>query len=50
MIEPNPKLHDDSPVRVTSARVLFPDDLPVHRKCASLARLGIAGGCSSASP
>jgi len=39
MIEPNPKLYDDSPVRVTSARVLFPDDLPVHRKCASLVRL-----------
>ena len=39
MIEPNPSLHDDAPIRVTSARVLFPDDEPVHRKCASLIRL-----------
>ena len=39
MIEPNPSLYDDAPIRVTSTRVLFPDDEPVHRKCASLIRL-----------
>ena len=39
MIEPNPSLHDDSPIQVTSSRVLFPDDRPVHRKAPSLARL-----------
>ena len=39
MIEPNPSLHDDAPIRVTSSRVLFADDEPVHRKAPSLARL-----------
>ena len=39
MIEPNPSLHDDAPIQVTSSRVLFPDDRRVHRKAPSLARL-----------
>ena len=39
MIEPNPSLHDDSPIQVTSSRTLFPGDGAVHRKSASLVRL-----------
>ena len=39
MTEPNPSLNEDAPIRVISARTLFPDEQPRHRKSASMARL-----------